>query len=524
MASPRPVLPAPGTERLRLAQLLVGLSRVADLGMGLEPGEAARAAVIAARLARAMDAPEPSDVYYTALLQHVGCTAYAHEAAALLGGDEIAVKAAAARTDFGDIGDVLAGYLPSLAPDAGVVTRVRAAGVAALRSKQITAGYSRANCEVAARTAARIGLGAGVQRSLMDMFEGWNGKGTPRGARGEAIALPARIAQVAAAASLFDRLGGPALATRTIARRAGRSLDPVVAQEFGRRAEPILSELAAVDAVDAAIEAEPEPTVAVSEYALDEVCRAFGDAVDLKSPFHHGHSAAVAALAAGAAEGLGLPPSEVAGLRRAALLHDLGRVAVPNGIWDKPGPLTSSDWERVRLHAYHGERIVTRCAPLATLAPLVGTHHERLDGSGYHRQATATALSTAARVLAAADAYQAMTQARPHRPALGLDAAASEVAAEVAAGRLDADAVDAVLAAADQPRPRLRPPVAGGLTDRQLEVLRLVAEGLSNPQIATRLVVSRRTAERHVQDIYARIGVSSRAAAALFAMEHDLLR
>jgi hypothetical protein len=178
MASPRPVLPAPGTERLRLAHLLVGLSRVADIGMGLEPGEAARAAVIAARLARAMDAPEPSDVYYTALLQHVGCTAYAHEAAALLGGDEIAVKAAAARTDFGDIGDVLAGYLPSLAPDADVVTRVRAAGVAALRSKQITAGYSRANCEVAARTAARIGLGAGVQRSLMDMFEGWNGKGT----------------------------------------------------------------------------------------------------------------------------------------------------------------------------------------------------------------------------------------------------------------------------------------------------------------------------------------------------------
>jgi DNA-binding CsgD family transcriptional regulator len=199
-------------------------------------------------------------------------------------------------------------------------------------------------------------------------------------------------------------------------------------------------------------------------------------------------------------------------------------VAVPNGIWEKPGPLTSSDWERVRLHAYHGERIVARCGPLATLAPLVGTHHERLDGSGYHRQATATALSTSARVLAAADAFQAMTQARAHRPALSLDAAASEAAAEVAAGRLDADAVEALLAAAGQPRPPLRAPVPGGLTDRQLEVLRLVAAGLSNPQIAARLVVSRRTAERHVQDIYARIGVSSRAAAALFAMEHDLLR
>jgi HD-GYP domain-containing protein (c-di-GMP phosphodiesterase class II) len=286
----------------------------------------------------------------------------------------------------------------------------------------------------------------------------------------------------------------------------------------------MLSELSSADAVVAAVEAEPDPPVRVSERGLDAVCRAFGDAVDLKSPFHHGHSSGVAELAAGAAQRLELEADEVSALRRAGFLHDLGRAAIPNGIWEKPGPLTSSEWERVRLHAYHGERVLSRCGPLEPLAPLVGMHHERLDGSGYHRQAKAAGIPLAARVLAAADAYQAMTQARPHRPALTAEAAAAELTAEAAGGRLSSDAVGAVLAAAGQPSAPVRAPAAGGLTLRQVEVLRLVAQGLSNPQIAAKLVVSRRTAERHVQDIYARIGVSSRAAAALFGMEHDLLR
>src|SRR4249919_3864462 len=166
--------------RVGLAQLLVGLSLVADVGMGLEPGEAARAAVIAARLAEDVGAGAPSDVYYATLLQHIGCTAYAHEAAAILGGDEIAVKSAAMRTDFAHPRDVLIVYLPNLAPQAGMLTRLRAAGVAAARSRQL---------------------------------------------RGDAIPLAARIAQVAVYASLFDRLGGAELAVATLRRRAGRSLD-----------------------------------------------------------------------------------------------------------------------------------------------------------------------------------------------------------------------------------------------------------------------------------------------------------
>jgi DNA-binding NarL/FixJ family response regulator len=180
--------------------------------------------------------------------------------------------------------------------------------------------------------------------------------------------------------------------------------------------------------------------------------------------------------------------------------------------------------EQVRVHPHYSERVLARCGPLAPLAGLAASHHERLDGSGYHRQLRAGGLGTAARVLCAADAFQAMTQTRAHRPARSADEAASVLAAEARAGRLDAEAVRAVVEAAGRPSPALSPPRPAGLTERQMEVLRLVAQGLSNPDIARRLVISRRTAEHHVQDVYAHIGVSSRAGAALFAMEHDLLK
>jgi HD-GYP domain-containing protein (c-di-GMP phosphodiesterase class II) len=330
------------------------------------------------------------------------------------------------------------------------------------------------------------------------------------------------VAQVAGQAALFDRLGGAHAALAAVAQRAGAALDPAVAEAFGRCGPALLAELSSADVVEAAVAAEPAPVVSVSSDGLDAVCRAFGDAVDLKSPFHHGHSAGVAALAEGAAIELGLSDDDTAGLRRAALLHDIGRAAVPNGIWERPGPLTSGDWERVRLHAYHSERILSRCGPLAPLAPLAGMHHERLDGSGYHRGAAASAIPLSARVLAAADAFQAMTQERAYRAAHPPEAAARELAAQGRTGVLDPDAVSAVLAAAGHAAPRV--PRPADLTERQVEVLRLVARGLSNPEIARELVISRRTAERHVQDIYGKIGVSSRAGAALFAMEHDLLR
>lgn len=509
-------------ERLSIAEILVGLSLVADLGMGLDPGESARACLLAMLLADELGAPEPADVYYTTLLAHLGCTAYAHEAAAQLGGDEIAVKAAALRTDFTRPADILRTYLPRLAPDAAPAVRARAAGTAMLRARSITDGYRRANCEVAEMTARRVGLGDGVAGGLAAIFEQPDGRGGPHGLRGDAIPLPTRIAQVAATASLFCGIGGPDLALETVRRRAGAALDAAVAERFCREGRALLARLDAADVVTAVLDAEPPPAAGARGAAIDRLCAAFADVVDLKSPYFHGHGARTAQLAAGAAERLGL---DVTTVRRAALLHGIGRAAIPTGILEKRAALALHEWERVRLMPYHGERILARAGGLSPLAQVVGMHCERLDGSGYHRGASAPAIAVEARVVGTAAALAAMLEPRAHRAALTLDEASGELTAQCAAGRLDGDVVDAVLDAAGAARRERRPPARpAGLTERQVEVLRLVAEGLSNPAIAERLVISRRTAERHVQDVYGKLGVSSRAAAALFAMQHDLVR
>jgi HD-GYP domain-containing protein (c-di-GMP phosphodiesterase class II) len=225
-------------------------------------------------------------------------------------------------------------------------------------------------------------------------------------------------------------------------------------------------------------------------------------------------------VAAGAR--LGLAEPELRTLRRAGLVHDLGRLGVSNAVLDKRGPLAGGDWERLRLQPYLTERMLSRSEELAPLAAIAVQHRERLDGSGYPRGLSGAAISEPARVLGAADAYQAMREPRPHRPLHSAEEAANELRAEVRAGRLDGDAAEAVLGAAGHRVPRRREGPAG-LTQREVEVLRLLARGLSNREIAERLVISPKTVGNHAEHIYGKIGCSNRAAAGLFAMRHGLL-
>jgi HD-GYP domain-containing protein (c-di-GMP phosphodiesterase class II) len=211
-------------------------------------------------------------------------------------------------------------------------------------------------------------------------------------------------------------------------------------------------------------------------------------------------------------------------VRRAGLVHDLGKAGVPNGIWDKPGTLSQPEWERVRLHPYLTERILSQSPALGHLARLAGSHHERLDGSGYHRGSPAAGLSKAARVLAAADVYQAMGESRPYRPPLSGEARAAELQKQANDGRLDQDAARCVLGSAGHRVPRVRTSWPNGLTDREVEVLRLIARGATKQTVARQLVISYKTVGRHIENIYAKINVSSRASAALFALQNDLLR
>jgi len=244
--------------------------------------------------------------------------------------------------------------------------------------------------------------------------------------------------------------------------------------------------------------------------------------VDLKSPFTLGHSVAVAELAEEAGKRLGLPPDKTEMLRRTGLVHGYGRLGVSNSIWDKIGPLSVGEWERVRMSPYLTERMLRQSAALAPLGEIAVQHRERLDGSGYPRGLSGGAISVFARVLGAADAYQSMREPRPHRPARSAPDASAELLAEVRAGRLDGAAVHAVLEAAGHRVPRRRTAVAR-LTAREVEVLVLLARGMSNKQIAGCLVITPKTAGNHVEHIYAKIGASSRAAAAMFALQHGLL-
>lgn len=502
--------------------LLAALSVTTDLGMGQPPETALRSSLLATGLARTMALPDDvvRNTSLGTLLRHVGCTATASVEARLYGGDELVSRQEAQPADFGNPREMLRLTLAT-GRGAGLMRPAKIAKSVVGDMRHGTEVLTSV-CDAASMLARRLGLGRAVQECVGQQFERWDGKG-PYGRAKDEVPLPARIGEVATQAVLFLDADGPEAAVAMVEQRAGGWFDPDVAHAFATAGAALMDQLAASDPWQALLEAEPTPVAYLDESDLDRVARCFADMADLKSPYTVGHSSEVAELAEAAARRLGLPEGEVVTLRRAALLHDLGRVGVPSGIWDKEGPLTRGEWEQIRLHPYHTERILSCSPTLAPLGRIAGLHHERLDGSGYHHGVSAPALPVSARILAAADAFQTATHDRPHRPARTTEQAAAHLTAEATAGRLDADCVVAVIEAAGQPRPRVRRDWPAGLSDREVEVLRLLARGLSNAQVADRLVISRRTAEHHVAHIYTKIGHSTRAAATLFAMEHDLL-
>jgi HD-GYP domain-containing protein (c-di-GMP phosphodiesterase class II)/DNA-binding CsgD family transcriptional regulator len=460
---------------------------------------------------------EVRDSYYAAMLRSLGCTAFSHEVSEAFGGDDVAFHHLIDRLDPGHVGELLvdvARHMGAWAPP-----RERAAIAARFLGRQFTMAprAARAACETSVTLATRLGLSPGVQEALAQVYERWDGRGIPDRLRGERLTAVARVVHLADIVEIAHREGGLQAAIAVARRRRGGHFDPAVADAFLAAADELVAPLETGDAGAAALAAEPRPHTRLPAERLEPLTEALGDVADLKSVMTLGHSRAVAALAGRAAA-----DGEARELRLAAHVHDLGRIGVPTGLWEKPGPLSAAEWERVRLYTYYGERTLLRSPVLAGLAPLAAGHQERLDGSGYHRGLGGGALAAGQRLLAAADAFQAMLEPRAHRPARHAEAAADELSAETRAGRLCPQAVDAVLAAAGAPR---RAPATWphGLTDREVEVLRLLARGHSNKGIAAELVVSPRTVQHHVAHVYDKIGRRTRAGAALFAVEHGLL-
>jgi response regulator RpfG family c-di-GMP phosphodiesterase/DNA-binding CsgD family transcriptional regulator len=344
----------------------------------------------------------------------------------------------------------------------------------------------------------------------------------PEHVRGNDVEVAARVVLVAQDGLVFQRTSGVEMAVAAVRRRSGQAYDPAIAQVFCSDAGGLFDELDQGSAWERVLAIEPQPQRVLANEALDGALEVIADYVDLKSPWTAGHSRGVAHLAVRAAQDSGMPLADRVALGRAGLLHDLGRCGVHNGIWDKAGPLTDAEWERVRLHPYLTGRLLSRSSTLKPFAILAAAHHERTDGSGYFRGASAAELTPAMRLLAAADAYQAMTEPRPHRAALTPRAAAATVRDEVRVGHLDGRAVEDVLAAAGHGRPR-RGVWPDGLSTREVEVLRLVARGLPNRETARHLSISERTVAHHIQHAYDKIGVSTRGAVVLYALQHDLV-
>jgi len=507
---------------VKLPELVGAFSLATDLGLGQPMEHVLRSWRIASRLGDriGLEADERGSLYYVTTLAWVGCVADTPEVAAVFG-DDIVFRRDYYEVDFSGL-PLLGFMLRHVGAGSPPLHRLRlAANLVATGGKKIERGLM-SHCLTTARMAERFGLDEHVCQPLQQVFTRWDGKGVPGDVGGQDIALSMRLFHLADTVEVHHRANGTAAAIDIARARRGKHFDPTVVDAFADVAEDVLGDPDDEPDWRALVDAEPSLQQSLTDIQLDAALEAIADFTDLRSAPRSGHSRGVAQLAERAAAERGLPEVDIVAVRRAGLVHDIGLHGIPATILDKPGPLSERETERLRMHPYYTERMLARPASLARVGQIASMAHERCDGSGYHRGLTSSAIPATARVLAAACAFHAMTEPRAHRPALTATQASSELRAEVRAGRLDADAVDAVLGAAGQPRGKRRAGPAG-LTPREIEVLSLIARGASTRQVAHRLAITPKTAETHIERIYAKTGATTRSTATLFAMQHGLL-
>jgi HD-GYP domain-containing protein (c-di-GMP phosphodiesterase class II) len=465
--------------------------------------------------------------YWVALLRYVGCTGHAHEIATVFG-DDVALLGQTLVLDTADPAKVLgamvafatAGHDPEQHDQ---IARSIQEGAHAWAVHNFTTG-----CEAADLLVQRLGFGADVRDAIRFTYERWNGHGYPAGAKGEEIPLAMRVVHLSHDMEAIGRLFSPGKALDAARDRRDSTYDPALVDLFTAHGETWFERLAKMDPWDAVLDLEPEPHRTLSGAELDDVLTVAADFIDLKSPYMAGHSRRCAQLVADAAGTLGADEGETTMLRRAALLHEFGTTSIPNSILDKPGPLTRAEFDRVEHHPLLTEQMLRRSPALAELTTVAAAHHEKVDGTGYHKGLRADDVDRGARVLAAADIYVGLTTDRADRPAFSDEYAATELRRLVSDGVLDGRTAEAVLAAAGRgeqsPAGSRRAQYPGGLSGREVEVLALAARGLTTKEIAERLYISPKTTDHHIQHVYTKIGVSTRGAAALWAMQHDVVR
>jgi len=505
-----------------LAELLAAFSLATDLGLGQPMEHLLRSWQIASRLGRRAGLPDEQQpaLFHVAMLSWVGCVADAPEVTASFG-DDIEFRADSYEADLGGLSG-MAFFLGHAGRGQPLSRRLRtAATMAATGGSRVLRGI-QGHCLVTSTLSDQLGLPTETSEAVRQFFSRWDGQGVPRGVRGEQIALVVRLFHLGDVVEVHHRRSGVAAAVEVARARSGSQFDPRLVDAFCSAAAEVLP--GAEDEYDAHQLFSQEPGLAgrLGDDELDAALVALADFTDLRCPSRTGHSRGVADLSAEAARRLRLPADEVKAVYRAGLVHDVGLHGVPATILDKPGPLTGTEQERLRAASYFTERVLARPGSLARLGAIAGLAHERMDGSGYHRGVSGQGIPLPGRILAAACAFRELVEPRSNRPARTLKEATGVVRAEIASGRLDQAAADAVLAAAGAgTRRRVAGPA--GLTPREIEVLGLIARGAATADVAGRLGISRKTAGTHIERIYAKTGASSRSTATLFALRNGLL-
>lgn len=533
-AAPPPPAPASGelpifqSPSLRLGEFVATLALAQDNAFGQPLESQLRSCLLAAWLcdAAGYERSVHDTTYWVALLRYIGCTGHAHEVATLFG-DEIAIRAQTLVHDAANPPEVIGDVIAFATRGRSDEERERIIKLIQTTAKEWAVHNFTSGCEVAEMLLRRLDFGPEVRTALAFTFERWNGNGYPAHAAGEAIPLPMRIVHLTHDMEAIGRLFSTDQALTAARDRRDRTYDPALVDLFLANGREWLERLRTIEPWDAVLALEPTPHRVLTGAALDEALLVAADFVDMKSPYMNGHSRRCAQLAVDASRVLGLPADAVAALRRAALVHDFGSTAVPNSIWDKPGPLTRAEFDRVELHPMLTEQMLRRSPALADLNVIAAAHHERTDGSGYHKRLRSDVPDLAAAVLAATEVYVGLTTDRADRAARSADDAAAELRLLEARGALESRACRAVLVAAGHGVPAApvvsRPRHPGGLSGREVEVLRLAARGQTTQQIADSLFISPKTADHHIQHIYDKIGVSTRAAAALWAMQNAVV-
>ncbi len=429
---------------LRLSEVLAGLSHALDITEGQPRGHTERSCVIGMRLVGALglDDATRSSAFYALLLKDAGCSSNASKVAALFGADDAVVKSTRRLTDTASRSQAVGHMLRTVAPGQSPLTKAQHVAAVLRFGSAGARSLVAMRCERGADVARAIGLGEVVARAILDVDEHWDGKGYPAGTAGDDISLIGRVLCLAQTTEMFWRHGGASAACAIARERRGTWFDP-----------ELVDALVALERADAfwhglenpvVTGLEPPDRVLLAEPGrLDLVAEAFASVIDAKSPYTARHSAGVAEIAVALAKALELGREDRATLRRAALLHDIGKLGVSNRILDKPGPLTDAEREVVRRHPRWSREILTRVTAFQDLARIAGSHHERLDGSGYPSALTAEELDLPTRILAVADVAEALGAARPYRQALSADEVIRTIRGE--SGRtLHADACEAL--------------------------------------------------------------------------------